>query len=165
MFAVIRSGGKQYKVTAGSVLLVEKMPQEAGKKVHLTDVLMLGSDKTTEFGAPLLKDVEVVAEVKEQIKDKKVIIFKKKRRQNYRRKRGHRQLKTVLKIVDILKAGKSVVEKTAAAKPKAAASKEEKPAAASSEKKKAPAKKASEKPETKAAPKKKAAAKPKKEEK
>ena len=169
MFAVICTGGKQYKVTAGSVLLVEKLSHEAGEKVHLKNVLMLSSEKSTEFGAPVLENVEVVAEVREQIKDKKVIIFKKKRRQNYRRKRGHRQLKTVLHVVDILKAGKSVIEglpavkasKKAAEKPaeeKAPAKKAAAPKAqGSAEKKPAAEKKTAEKKEVKAAPKKKAA--------
>lgn len=173
MFAVIRTGGKQYKVTAGSVLLVEKLSHEAGEKVHLKDVLMLSSEKSTELGSPVLDGVEVVAEVREQIKDKKVLIFKKKRRQNYRRKRGHRQLKTVLEIVDILKAGKSVIEglpvkasKKAAEKPaeekakKAPAKKAAAPKAEASAEKKPAAKKTAEKKETKAAaPKKKVAAK------
>ena len=134
MFAVIRSGGKQYKVTAGSVVLVEKLPQQAGDEVILKDVLMLSDGAKTEVGTPTLDAVEVVAHVEEQIKDKKVIIFKKKRRQNYRRKRGHRQLKTVLRIVDLKKDGKSVLDK-AAVTPKSAPKKE-------SDKKEAASKKA-----------------------
>jgi large subunit ribosomal protein L21 len=110
MFAIIRTGGKQYKVRAGISFLVEKLPHEAGEKVHFKDVLMIGSENSADFDQTSLSSVEVIAEVQEQIKDKKIIVFKKKRRQNYRRKKGHRQLKTVLQIVDILKSGKSLLE-------------------------------------------------------
>ena len=101
MFAVIRTGGKQYRVEKGSVIRVEKLEElEAGKTVTLDDVIMVTDGKKTSLG----KDAEkatVTAEVLEQTRDKKVIIFKKKRRQNYRRKAGHRQHKTVLRIKDV----------------------------------------------------------------
>ncbi len=92
MFAVIRTGGKQYKVSKDSVIRVEKLEGAAGDKVKLDDVLMVG-DK--------LGGGSVMAEIVRQFRDTKVIIFKKKRRHNYRRKKGHRQYLTELKITDI----------------------------------------------------------------
>lgn len=116
MFAVIRTGGKQYKVAKDDILKVEKLEVEAGDIITLDDVLMLGGEKT-EVGTPTVAGAAVAAEVLEQKRDKKVIVFKKKRRQNYRRKAGHRQHQTVLRILDILTDGKKA-PKTAA--PKAA---------------------------------------------
>ena len=97
MFAVIKTGGKQYRVKKDDMIEVEKLDGAAGAKVTLDHVLMVG----TKIGAPTVAGAKVEAEVVEQIKDDKVIIFKKKRRQNYRRKNGHRQNLTVLKITDI----------------------------------------------------------------
>ncbi len=124
MFAVIRTGGKQYKVAKDDILKVEKLEAEAGDIVTIDDVLMLGGDKT-EVGTPTVDGAAVAFEVLEQKRDKKIIVFKKKRRQNYRRKAGHRQHKTVLRVLDILtggaKAPKSAPKKAAA--PKAAKTK------------------------------------------
>lgn len=101
MFAVIRTGGKQYRVEEGSVIRVEKlMDLEAGKTVTIDDVIMVTDGAKTSLGADVAK-ATVTAEVLEQTRDKKIIIFKKKRRQNYRRKAGHRQYKTVLRIKDV----------------------------------------------------------------
>ncbi|TNE59924.1 MAG: 50S ribosomal protein L21 [Alphaproteobacteria bacterium] len=101
MFAVIKTGGKQYKVAKDDVIKVEKLDTEAGKKVKIKEVLMVGEGADVQVGDPMVKGAEVTAEVLEQARDKKVIIFKKKRRQNYRRKKGHRQHLTVLKITGI----------------------------------------------------------------
>jgi large subunit ribosomal protein L21 len=101
MFAVIRTGGKQYKVAKNDVLTVEKLAGEPGSTIELADVLMLGGDGTPRAGTPTLAGVSVAAEVLEQKQGEKVIIFKKRRRHNYRRKNGHRQELTVLRITDI----------------------------------------------------------------
>ena len=101
MFAVIRTGGKQYKVASGDVIRVERLAGEKGDTLALGEVLMLGDDAGTEIGSPTVAGASVSAEVVDQVKADKVIIFKKKRRHNYRRKRGHRQMLTVLKITGI----------------------------------------------------------------
>jgi large subunit ribosomal protein L21 len=104
MYAVVRTGGKQYRVEAGDVIKVEKLAGEAGDTLDLADVLMLGGegvDGGAKIGAPAIDGAVVKAEVLEQTKGPKVVIFKKRRRKNYRRKRGHRQPLTVLRIQDI----------------------------------------------------------------
>jgi large subunit ribosomal protein L21 len=101
MFAVIRTGGKQYKVADGDVIRVEKLDAEAGARVTFDEVLMVHGDAGSTVGTPLVAGATVTAEVVEQMRDKKIIVFKKKRRQNYRRKNGHRQHLTVLKITGI----------------------------------------------------------------
>ncbi len=98
MYAVIRTGGKQYNVTTGDVVKIEKFAGEEGKEVVFNEVLAL--DDT--FGSPMVEGASVKALVLKQAKDAKVIVFKKKRRQNYRRKNGHRQNITIVKIMDIL---------------------------------------------------------------
>jgi large subunit ribosomal protein L21 len=100
-FAVIRTGGKQYRVTPNAVLKVEKLEAEAGATVTFHDVLALGTEAGLTIGAPTVPGASVTATVLEQTRGDKVIIFKKKRRQNYRRKKGHRQHITVLRIGDI----------------------------------------------------------------
>ena len=100
-FAVIRTGGKQYRVTPNSVLKVEKLEAEAGSTVTFHDVLAVGGEGGLTLGAPTVPGASVSATVLEQARGDKIIIFKKKRRQNYRRKRGHRQHLTVLRIGDI----------------------------------------------------------------
>jgi large subunit ribosomal protein L21 len=100
-FAVIRTGGKQYRVTPNSVLKVEKLEAEAGATVTFHDVLAVGSEAGLTLGAPTVPGASVSATVLEQARGDKIIVFKKKRRQNYRRKRGHRQHLTVLRIGDI----------------------------------------------------------------
>ncbi|MBX2833483.1 MAG: 50S ribosomal protein L21 [Micavibrio sp.] len=97
MFAVIRTGGKQYKVSKDDVFKVEKLDAKAGDKIELDEVLFVDG----KIGAPLVKGAKVMAEVLEQARADKIVIFKKKRRQNYRRKKGHRQHQTVLKVTDI----------------------------------------------------------------
>lgn len=101
MFAVIKTGGKQYKVAKDDIIVVEKLDAEEGKTVNFDDVLMSGKDGDVKVGQPLVKGASVAGEVIEQRKGNKIVVFKKKRRQNYRRKRGHRQLETVVRITDI----------------------------------------------------------------
>ena len=101
MYAVIRSGGKQYKVSKDDVISVEKLIGEAGDKVDLNEVLMIGGKGDPIVGDPVIKGAVVNAEVVEQTRAEKIIVFKKKRRHNYRRKNGHQQHLTMLKIVDI----------------------------------------------------------------
>ncbi len=101
MFAVIKTGGKQYKVAKDDIIIVEKLDVETGKKVAFDDVLMCGKEGDVKIGAPTVDGAKVSGEVIEQRKGDKVIIFKKKRRQTYRRKRGHRQNETVVKITAI----------------------------------------------------------------
>lgn len=101
MYAVIKTGGKQYRVAAGDVIKVEKLDVEVGSNVDFDQVLMVGEGDDAKIGAPLVGGAMVSAEVLEQGKGDKVLIFKKKRRKNYRRTRGHRQLQTVLRIGDI----------------------------------------------------------------
>src|ERR1700729_507821 len=104
MFAVIKTGGKQYKVSPNTVIRVEKIPGEAGSKIEFNEVLMIGeSAKASFIGTPVVKGALVTAEIMEQMRDEKIIVFKKKRRQNYRRKNGHRQELTQVKIIDIIK--------------------------------------------------------------
>jgi len=139
MFAVVKTGGKQYRVAKDDVIRVEKLAAEPGDKVALNDVLLIDDDGSKTVGTPVIEGAAVEAEVVEQARDKKVIVFKKKRRQNYRRKKGHRQHLTVLKITDILAKGASKPKKAPAAAEKPAEDGEAKKAAA----KKATAKKAS----------------------
>ncbi|WP_337996782.1 50S ribosomal protein L21 [Oleispirillum naphthae] len=97
MFAVIKTGGKQYRVEAGDVIVVEKLPVEENGAVTFDEVLMVGD----KVGAPTVAGATVTGEVMKQARDKKIIVFKKKRRQNYRRKNGHRQYISVVRITDI----------------------------------------------------------------
>ena len=100
MFAVIRTGGKQYTVKAGDKIQVEKLDLKEGDKLELDEVLYVGGDKPA-VGAPLVSGASVSTTVIAQKRDKKIVVFKKKRRQNYRRKAGHKQHITVLEITGI----------------------------------------------------------------
>ena len=140
MFAIVRTGGKQYRVAAGDKIVVEKLAGAAGDTITLSDVLFAGDGGETKSTDGLTVSAEIIA----QAKADKVTVFKKKRRHNYRRKRGHRQQLTILKIVSI--GGKKAEKKAAAPKS------EEKAAAPAKTEKPAPEKKA-------AAPKKEAAPK------
>lgn len=97
MHAVVKSGGKQYRVTKGDKITVERLTDEEGQTITLTDVVMVGD----KVGAPLVAGAKVTAKVLAHDRADKVIIFKKKRRHNYRRKKGHMQHQTVLEITDI----------------------------------------------------------------
>ena len=101
MFAVVKTGGKQYKVAQGDIIQVEKLPGEASAKVDLAEVLMVCEDGKVTVGAPFVKGAKVSGEIVEQKRTAKLIVFKKKRRQNYRRRNNHRQDFTVLKITGI----------------------------------------------------------------
>jgi len=136
MFAVIKTGGKQYKVAPNDILRIEKIEGQPGDTVELGEVLAVGGEAGVTLGAPLVEGAKVAAEVIEQGRADKIIVFKKKRRKNHRRRNGHRQHETVLRVTEILTDGE---------KPKKAAAAKKAPA------KKAPAKKAAAK---KAAPKK-----------
>lgn len=150
MFAVIKTGGKQYKVAKDDVIAVEKLEADPGATVELTDVLMVGDEKAQTTGTPLVEGATVAAEVVKQDRSAKIIVFKKKRRKDYRRTKGHRQQVTVLRITDILTDGKKPAKKAAAKKP--AAKEESKPAAKADAKTedKAEAKPAPKKPAAKA---------------
>lgn len=125
MFAVVRTGGKQYRVAAGDKIAVEKLAGEAGDTITLGDVLLAGEGETLADAGSVTVSAEIIA----QAKSEKVIVFKKRRRHNYRRKNGHRQQMTLLRI--------TAVGAAEAAKPKKAAAKktktEDAPAAASAE--------------------------------
>lgn len=101
MYAVIKTGGKQYRVAKDDVIEVELLNAKKGDVVTLDQVLLVGAAGSAKIGTPTVSGAAVKATVVDQIKDEKVIVFKKKRRQNYRRKNGHRQNLTVLKITDI----------------------------------------------------------------
>jgi large subunit ribosomal protein L21 len=103
MFAVLKTGGKQYKVIQGDLIEVEKLESDVGDKVTLDQVLMVGEGEDVEVGSPYIPNCQVTGEVVKQGKGAKIIVFKKKRRKNYRRKNGHRQFITQLKITEISK--------------------------------------------------------------
>ena len=113
MFAVIKTGGKQYSVAADQTLEVAKLAGDAGAQVTFADVLMLGGDKPA-LGAPLVAGATVVAEIVEHKRGPKVIIFKKRRRHNSRRKNGHRQDSTLVRVTEILTGGASAKAKAEA---------------------------------------------------
>src|SRR5438067_6236946 len=105
MFAVIRTGGKQYTVAKDDVIAVEKLDGEPGGTIELGEVLLIGDGANVSTGTPLLAGASVSATLVEHRRADKIIVFKKKRRQNYRRKNGHRQHQTVLQITEIRLAG------------------------------------------------------------
>ena len=132
MFAIVRTGGKQYRVAAGDKIVVEKLAGAAGDTITLSDVLFAGDGGETKSTDGLTVSAEIIA----QAKADKVTVFKKKRRHNYRRKRGHRQQLTILKIVAI--GGKKAEKKADKAEAAPAAAKAEAAPAAKPEKAKAP---------------------------
>lgn len=101
MYAIIKTGGQQFRVTKGDKLSVQKIDSDAGKSVKLDEVLMINDGKKAKIGTPLVSGATVTAKVVEQTRAEKVVIFKKKRRQNYRRTKGHKQPLTVIEITDI----------------------------------------------------------------
>ena len=141
MFAVVRTGGKQYRVAAGDKIAVEKLAGDAGDTVTLGDVLLAGEGDNIADAAKVTVSAEIIA----QAKSEKVVVFKKRRRHNYRRKAGHRQQMTLLRITDVGEGSKKAApKKEAAAKSDAAPKAEAKKAAPKKEaaEKEAPAKKA-----------------------
>ena len=155
MYALVRTGGKQYRVAKDDTILVERIAADEGAEVILDDVVMLGDGDKVTIGTPRVEGAAVSATVVSQTRGPKIIIFRRKRRKNHRRTQGHRQDLTLLKINAIAEDGKSLKPKAAPAKK--AAAKEE--AALKAAAKKAAAKKAAPKAEAKAAPKKAAAKK------
>lgn len=107
MYAVIKTGGKQYRVQPGDVIVVEKIDGDAGAAVNFDEILMLGGDKGVTVGAPVVEGATVAATLIETRKGEKIKIFKKIRRQGYRRTNGHRQFETVLQITGIEGAGET----------------------------------------------------------
>lgn len=102
MFAIVQTGGKQYRVSPGDILRVERLPGERGDEVLLEQVLLVADGDAIQVGQPLVAGARVVSEILRQGKGKKILVFKKKRRKNYRRKQGHRQQYTALEIKDIV---------------------------------------------------------------
>jgi len=135
MYAVIKTGGKQYRVAADDKLQIEKLPGEAGDIVEFTDVLMVASDGSVEVGAPFVAGATVAAEIIGQVRGPKIIIFKKHRRKHFRRRNGHRQDLTSIRITEILTGGakpsKKAEAKKAEAKPAKPEAKAEEPTAES----------------------------------
>ena len=150
MYAVVNTGGKQYRVTKDDTILVEKLDADEGQTVTLSDVMLLGDGDKITVGTPVVANASVEAQVVSQTRGPKIIIFCRKRRKNHRRTQGHRQDLTLLKITDINTSGK----KAATPAKKAAVKAEAKPAA---KKEAAPANKAAAKAEAKPAAKKAAA--------
>ena len=107
MYAVVRTGGKQYRVAKNDRILVEKLDAAEGAKVTLNDVVMVGDAEKIKFGRPTVENASVQAEVVRQTRGPKIIIFRRKRRKNHRRLQGHRQDLTLLKITDINTSAKS----------------------------------------------------------
>jgi large subunit ribosomal protein L21 len=129
MFAVINTGGKQYRVAANDLIKVEKLAGNAGDIIEFGEVLAFGEGENATFGAPFVEGAVVTAEVVEQGRAKTVIAFKKRRRQNSRRKHGHRQHETTIRIAEILTGGAKPAKKAAAKKEAEAAEKPAKKAA------------------------------------
>jgi large subunit ribosomal protein L21 len=130
MFAVIKTGGKQYRVAADDVITIATLAGEPGEAVTFDQVLMVTNDNGTQVGAPLIEGVTVTGEVVEHTRGEKVIAFKKRRRQNSRRKRGHRQDYTVVRITEILSAGEKPKKAAAKKKTTKAAAEDAAPASA-----------------------------------
>lgn len=101
MYAVIKTGGKEYRISKGDIIRVEKLEGNVGDKVTLKDVLMVSQEGQVQFGNPHLTNVVVMGEIAQQIKGRKVLTYKMKKRKNYRRLKGHRQTYTYLKVNDI----------------------------------------------------------------
>ena len=111
MLAIFKTGGKQYSARAGQILKVEKLEGSKGDKVSITDILAISDQNTKSLGEPLLKNASIEAKIVDQIRDKKIIVFKKRKRQNYRLTQGHRQYLTVLRIESISYDGKKSTAK------------------------------------------------------
>ncbi|MEK7314157.1 MAG: 50S ribosomal protein L21 [Deltaproteobacteria bacterium] len=101
MYAVVKTGGKQYRVKEGDTLRVEKLEGDKGSTIELKDVLAVGEGEAVKLGAPAVDNAKVVCEILAQGKDKKVLLFKKKRRKGYSKKQGHRQFFTSIKVKEI----------------------------------------------------------------
>lgn len=159
MFAVIKTGGKQYRVAAGDEIRIEKIDGAAGDTMALGDVLMLGSDKGVTVGSPLVDGAQVIGELLDTNRARKVLVFKKRRRQNYRRTKGHRQWGSLVRIAEIVAPGETAKTKlkSTTAAPKTADKAEAAPKAKAAPKKAAAPKAEAKTEAPKAAPKKAAA--------
>ena len=102
MYAVLKTGGKQYKVKEGDTIRIEKVDGEVGQAVELEEVLLIGNSREPKIGQPLVPNAKIIADIVDQGKAKKIIVFKSKRRKGYRKKQGHRQMFTSLKINKIV---------------------------------------------------------------
>mgnify|MGYP003978678331 CR=1 FL=1 len=101
MFAVIETGGKQYKVEKGTKLEIEKLDEEAGKTITFDKVLLTSDDKTTKIGTPLVSGAKVTGKILEQTRGEKIVVFKKKAKKRYEKKQGHRQDLTIVEITEV----------------------------------------------------------------
>lgn len=116
MYAVVKTGGKQYRVAKDDIIKIERLPGEPGDVVALGEVLLVANGGDVTIGAPFVDGASVAGEIVEQMRAKKIIVFKKRRRQNYRRTKGHRQQLTLLRVTDILTGGAKPKAKAAAKK-------------------------------------------------
>lgn len=101
-YAVIRTGGKQYRVTPGAAVTIEKLPGAVGDTVEFSEVLLKGEGTSVEVGQPLLEGSKVVGVIERQDRGPRILVYKKKRRKNYRRRRGHRQWETTVRVTEVL---------------------------------------------------------------
>jgi large subunit ribosomal protein L21 len=101
MYAVVKTGGKEYRISQGDLIRVEKMEGKAGDQVTMKDILMVSHEGQVQVGNPLLANAVITGEIVQQVKGKKVLIYKMKRRKNYRRTKGHRQTYTYIRVKDI----------------------------------------------------------------
>jgi len=101
MYAVIKTGGKQYKVAPGDKIVVEKLEGEAGLEIRFDEVLLIADGENVQVGSPKIESAFVIGKISSQFRDEKILVFKKKRRHNYRRKNGHRQYLTQIDIQEI----------------------------------------------------------------
>ena len=117
-FAIIETGGKQYKVTASKILEVEKLDAEVGKTIQFKKILLINDDKNTEVGSPNIKGAIVEAKLIDNVKDRTVLIFHKRRRKHSRKKNGHRQRHSKIQITKIMSKGGKVIDETKSIAPK-----------------------------------------------
>jgi large subunit ribosomal protein L21 len=117
-FAIIETGGKQYKVSASKILEIEKLDAKVGETVKFPNVLLLNDDKTTEIGSPSVDGAMVEAKLLDNVKDRTVLIFHKRRRKNSRKKNGHRQRHSKIQITKIMSKGGKVIDEAKAISPK-----------------------------------------------
>ena len=125
-FAIIETGGKQYKVSASKILEVEKLDAEVGKTIKFKNVLLLNDDKNTEVGSPNIDGATVEAKLLDNVKDRTVLIFHKRRRKHSRKKNGHRQRHSKIQIIKIISKGGKVIDEAKVAAPKKEVSTEKK---------------------------------------
>jgi large subunit ribosomal protein L21 len=140
MYAVIKTGGKQYKVAAGNLIAIERLAGSTGDSISFDEVLLVGGDNGTTVGSPLVAGAAVAGEIVDQKRTGKILVFKKRRRQNSKRSRGHRQQQTLVRITEILTDGERPAAKKARAAPEPKAEPKAEAAAAPAAKEVAPEK-------------------------